>query len=88
MSDDRKTGWALFDTVADTMSAEAIAGVLRAEGVPVDVRTDTAILGEARRCRIYVPTDLLHRARWLFSAGAVADEELEFLATGKRPSDP
>ena len=78
--------WTLLTTSPSTVSAELVAGRLRSEGVPVDVRADTAILGEARLCRIFVPSGLLKQARWIIEADAVSEEELEFLATGQRPS--
>ena len=81
------TIWKPFATTSDTVSAEAIAGRLRSEGVPVTVRTDVAVLGEARLCQVCVPSDMLHRARWIFDTESFTEAELTFLATGELSPD-
>jgi hypothetical protein len=75
--------WDVVATFSDIPSAQALASLFRAEGVPAEVVTDTSLLGEARDCGIRVPPELAHRARWLMSQAQVTDAELEFLATGK-----
>jgi hypothetical protein len=75
--------WDVVATFSDVPSAQALASLFRAEGVPADVVSDTSLLGEARRCEIRVPSELAHRARWIMSQAQVTDAELEFLATGQ-----
>jgi hypothetical protein len=75
--------WDVVATFSDVPSAQALASLFRAEGVPAEVVSDTSLLDEARRCEIRVPRELAHRARWLLSQAQVTDSELEFLATGK-----
>jgi hypothetical protein len=58
-------------------------GLLRSEGVPAEVVSDTPILGEVRPCEVRVPHELAHRARWLMAEAQFTDAELTFLATGK-----
>ena len=70
-------------TFSDVPSAQALATLFRAEGVPVEVVSDTSLLGEARCCEIRVPSELAHRARWLMSQAQFTDAELNFLATGE-----
>jgi hypothetical protein len=61
--------------------------MLRVEGVPAIVTSDTQLLGEARFCEVIVPASLAHRARWLFAQSAVSAEELDYLATGELGGD-
>jgi hypothetical protein len=75
--------WNVVATFSDVPSAQALASLFRAEGVPTELVSDTSLLGEARSCEIRVPSELAHRARWLMSQAQVTDAELEFLATGK-----
>jgi hypothetical protein len=75
--------WHVVATVPDTMSAQALLTYLQAEGVPAMVQTDTALLGEARRCDILVPAESTYRARLLLAQGQFTDAELTFLATGE-----
>jgi len=60
-----------------------VVALFRAEGVPAEVVSDTSLLGEARHCKIRVPPELSHRARWLMSQAQFTDAELTFLATGE-----
>lgn len=76
--------WSEFDTFADAISAEAMAGLLRAEAVPVLVIADEPVPGLAAGFRLMVPPELRHRAVWIASqAQALSDAELDLLATGK-----
>lgn len=70
-------------TFEDEASAEAIAGMLRSEGVPVEVRPISPLPGIVDEVHIYVPGSLAHRARWLLKSSQVTDEELRFAATGE-----
>jgi hypothetical protein len=80
-------GWQSLLMVMDTISAQALAGRLNAEGVPTRVEMDTPLLGVARSCEILVPGELLHRAQWLLSSGQFSETELTYLATGELGSD-
>lgn len=79
---DPVVAWEAIASYSDTISAEATVQLLRLEGVQARVVTDTAILGEARRCEIKVPAELAHRARWLLVSPQLSDAELDYLATG------
>ena len=68
---------------ADEASAEVLAGMLRAEGVPVDVRLDSPLPGLVNEVQVMVPRSLAHRARWFMNSAKVSDVELNFAATGK-----
>jgi hypothetical protein len=83
MSSTSNLAWDVVATFSDVPSAQTIAALFRAEGVPVEVVSDTSLLGEARRCEIRVPSELAHRARWLISQAQFTDAELTFLATGE-----
>ena len=79
--------WQEFAAYSDAASAEVVAGLLRSEGVPVNVASDEPMPGLVRGFRLMVPPQLLHRARWVVSNAAFTDEELAFLATNRLDSD-
>jgi hypothetical protein len=79
--------WQSLMTVYDTLSAQVLAERLNGEGVPTQVRTDSALFGVARRCEIFVPTELLPRAQRLLASSQFSDAELSYLATGRLGSD-
>ena len=80
-----KSAWKSLTTASDTVAAEIVAGRLREEGVSVDIRTDTALLGEARLCRLYVPAGQLRRAEDIISRSGFTDAELDALALSHAP---
>lgn len=63
-------------------SAEAIAELLRRQGIPARVEVRAALPGLVGNVRIVVPEILQHRARWLLKFAEVSERELSFLATG------
>jgi hypothetical protein len=79
--------WEVVVVVADTVSAGVLMGRLAAEGIRVRLQADTALLGEARQCRIQVPANVVHRARYVLWQTSFSDEELCALALGE-PTDP
>jgi hypothetical protein len=50
--------WTSVVTLTDVPSAELPAERLRSEGVTVEIRSDSAILGQARYCALIVPSNL------------------------------
>lgn len=72
--------WEALLVLHDTVSAQAFLERLRSEGIGARLRTDTAILGAARRCRIEVPAQQLAKARSVLEAAQFSDEELDELA--------
>jgi hypothetical protein len=79
--------WDTAAVVADTLSAQVLLGRLLSEGVPARVQSDTALLGVVRQCRILVPRDMMHRARWVLWQTRFSEDELASLATGDAPGD-
>ncbi len=75
------SGWDTAVVVCDTISAHAVLGRLRSEGIVARIECDTALLGAARQCRILVPTVLLRRAKCALWESSFTDEELAHLAT-------
>ena len=73
--------------VFDTISAQVLVERLEQEGVPTRLRTDSPIFGMARKCEIFVPPELLERAKAVLSSGQLSDTELSYLATGELGSD-
>jgi hypothetical protein len=74
-------------TFEDEASAEILAGMLRIEGVPTEVRPISPLPGIVDEVQVYVPTSLAHRARWFMNSSKVTDEELRFAATGELGQD-
>jgi hypothetical protein len=74
-------------TFLDVPSAHVVVVLLRAEGVPAKLVSDTPLLGEARPCQVRVPSELVRRAHWLMSQAQFTDAELTFLATGELDGD-
>lgn len=72
-----------FLSFDDEPSAEAVAELLRGQGVPARVETQSPVPGLVEDIRVVVPKALEHRARWLLRSADVTDGELNFLATGK-----
>jgi hypothetical protein len=75
--------WDVVATFFDVASAHAMAVLLRDEGVPAEVFSESSLLGQARQCEVRVPAELARRARWLMSQSQFTDAELTFLATGE-----
>ena len=73
----------LVATVDDEASADALAGMLRVEGVPTVLHTVSPIPGIVEEVQVHVPASLAHRARWFINSSRVSDEELRFAATGE-----
>lgn len=84
----KRPGWTRVATVLDTISAEVIRRRLTAEGVAVEIVSDSSLLGEARRCEIYVPSGAAPRARFLLEEDLASPAELERLASLSDGSDP
>jgi len=81
MSDD----WQALETFPNHLGAEIVAGVLRADSMPVRIESFGVVPGLEQGSRIMVPAALMHRARWLLAQAKVSDAELDYLATGKLP---
>jgi hypothetical protein len=82
-----KDGWKEFASYADAASAQVAAGLLKSEGVPVEIATDEPIPGLSRGFRLLVPANMTHRAHVVVSNAAFTDEELAFFATGELGDD-
>jgi hypothetical protein len=79
--------WELLLTVFDTVSAHLLSDRLNCEGVPTRVHSESPLFGVARSCQIFVPAELLDRARSLLTAGQLSESELAYLATGRLGTD-
>jgi hypothetical protein len=79
--------WEALDTFVDELSAQALAGRLRNEGVPVDIRISSPLPGLVNDVQVWVPKSLAHRARWIINTSPVSEEELAFAATGELGTD-
>jgi len=79
--------WEVVATLPDVASAHVLATMIRDEGVPAIVVTDSSLLGEARRSEVRVPPGMARRAHWLVSQAQFTDAELTFLATGELGGD-
>ena len=59
----------------DRVSAEAVAGLLRSEGIEVRVIMDEPVPGLIRSCALQVPESLLPRAREICGQAPLTEEE-------------
>lgn len=78
--------WQEFAVYSSAASAEAMAGRLRSEAVPVRVTVIEPVPGLTYEVRVLVPSHLLHRARWVVAQAQFSDDELASCAL--RPIDP
>ncbi len=76
--------WEVFKTFDDRANAELVADHLTQNGVPARIDYGSLESG-VDGIRLYVSSQLAHRARWLLSESEFTDSELEYLATGKLP---
>jgi hypothetical protein len=77
--------WQLFKVFSDRVEADRIATFLQSSGVPAYVDHGALGVGLEGEFKVFVATELAHRARWLNSLPEVTDAELDFLATGRLP---
>jgi len=82
-----KNSWISVATYSDRASAEAVLGLLTAEGVPAYIKSDEHVPGLGSNFSVSVSPDEARRARWLLEQNAVSETELIRLATGQSP-DP
>ena len=80
-----KDTWSTVVTYPDRITAEAMLGLLTSGGVPCQLTSDEHLPGLASFFSLIVPTELLHRARWLLQDSQVSESELTYLATQELP---
>jgi len=67
--------WRLLTTLPDLPSAQSLAEVLTASGLPARVSSDAGVLGQAAPARIYVSASLFDRAREYLAQGMLGSED-------------
>ena len=67
--------WRLLTTLPDLPSAQSLAEVLTAFGLPARVSSDAGVLGQAAPSRVYVSASLFYRAREYLAQGTLAGED-------------
>ena len=77
------TEWTPFRKVSDRPSAEALAELLLTRGVPARVEERCLLPGVDCYVAVVIPTELLHRARWMAPELPFEEWELTYLATGE-----
>ena len=75
--------WEPFEVFGNQVSAAALVGLLRSEGVPTRIDAPSPIPGLDESVCVMVPKRLAHRARWVVASVSTSDAELSFLATGE-----
>jgi hypothetical protein len=63
-------------------------GLLRESGIPAHLQSDAVLPGLESFVSLEVPSELLHRAKWVLESSQVSDGELTYLATRKLPGAP
>jgi hypothetical protein len=79
--------WRLLTTFPDLPSAQLLAGILSAEGIPARVSSDAGVLGQAAPSRLYVGAADFYRAKQSMAQRQFTDEELAVLSTAAPPAD-
>ena len=74
--------WTIFKSFDNRALAEMISERFQLNGIPTKLDYGAYNSG-VDGVRLYVPQNLVHRARWLTSETALSDEELDYLATGE-----
>ena len=82
LSDEEQT-WATAAVYSDRMLAEAALGLVAGDDIPAYISSDEHVPGLGTRFAVLVPSQLLHRARWLLRASPISEQELTYLATGE-----
>lgn len=72
---------------ADAASAEVVAGLLRSEGVTVQVLGNEPVPGLSIAYRLMVSAEMLHRARQVLLQPPLSEEELAAIAEGHSGAD-
>ena len=77
--------WTIFKTFDSRSMADMLAELFRSNDVPTKI--DYGIYGSGLDgVYLYVPSNLVHRAKWLTAETKFSDEELNYLATGELSS--
>lgn len=72
--------WVLLEACPDPLSAQVLAGMLQADGVPAQVRGLEPIPGLEQNAEVHVPRPWLARAREALQAQRPTEQELTELA--------
>jgi hypothetical protein len=72
----RDIEWRLLTTLPDLPSAQSLAEVLTAKGMPARVSSDAGVLGQAAPSRVYVSAPLFYRAREYLAQGIDLAEDV------------
>ena len=75
-------------TYPDRITAQAMPCLLHESGIPAVLETDGGLPGPGSSCVLQVPTELVHRARWVLEVAQVSDRELTYLATRELSCEP
>jgi hypothetical protein len=78
-----KQTWVSVAVYSDRMSAEATLGRLAGDEIPAYISSDEHVPGLGTHFDVLVPSDLLHRARWILRESPLSERELTYLATGE-----
>ena len=68
--------WRLLTTLPDLPSAQSLAEVLNAKGMPARVSSDAGVLGQAAPSRVYVGASHFYRASEYLAQGTDVAEDL------------
>lgn len=75
--------WERFSWYQNDLNAHIAAGLLQNEGVPTIIESVGVSVDATSPCTLWVPKELLHRARWILAWPPPTHAELIFLATGE-----
>jgi hypothetical protein len=76
--------WVIFQSFDNRSLADMLSERFEANDIPTKIDYGAYHPG-VDGVHLYVPSHLVHRAKWLCNESALSDEELVFLATGELP---
>jgi hypothetical protein len=82
----QERGWQIFATYRDEIAAGVVVDYLRHNDCPAAV-SGTVSADVDSHVNVLVPSELLHRARWLWSQADLTEGELQFLISGELPGN-
>jgi hypothetical protein len=74
--------WEMFAHYPNYLAAQIVAGLFENEGLPSIVAAWASFPGIGSST-LWVPKQLMHRARWIAALAGPTDAELLFMATGE-----
>ena len=84
---ERRAPWEELARYPNFLEGHIVAGLLNNEGIPATVAFTWPALDLTSHSVVWVPSELVRRARWILAWDPPSEAELTFLATGETAPD-